>query len=225
MLMNSEQKLHTFMVWWERGGVTKRKREGARSLNRCPESPFWLAGWMASLGRRRKGGREESEGKQTWEQSWWRHILNRFTLIHFWCLAFRAAKLTLTSPHRSHSSLLSFSLPSSPSSSNSLLLHVWNAAECWAFASTSEEARREQDSEPFFCRKWVMNALNALWAINGARWRSEVGLCSEEVKWRGSCRGGNKENFKWQGWEFLMNSGALAKSSDKRFSFRQFGKD
>lgn len=104
-----------------RGSVGKRRSYKERERERegwinAHKSPFWLAGWMATFGRRRKGGRgeeeREREGKWTWEQSWWRHMLNRFTLIHFWCLAFRAAKLTLTSPHLSHSSLLSFSLHS-----------------------------------------------------------------------------------------------------------------
>jgi len=30
--MNPEQKLYTFMVWWERGGVRERERERVDSV-------------------------------------------------------------------------------------------------------------------------------------------------------------------------------------------------
>lgn len=64
--MNPEQKLHTFMVRWERGGVIKREREREKvesmPINLHSGS---LVEWQHLVGGEREEEEREREGKWT----------------------------------------------------------------------------------------------------------------------------------------------------------------
>lgn len=62
MLMNPEQKRHTFTARWERGGVTEEEKE--RRLIQCHKSLFWLVPVEClSLVRQKEKGEVEKSRK------------------------------------------------------------------------------------------------------------------------------------------------------------------